>query len=170
MIGRTKPCRIVLADKIGRGSTASRWTELSDSIEIEVATAPCTAHDLVLELLLCVGQALWERIDFAEESAWLRLLQTEIEADVPGEIDDDALRVKRTLLSSPLTARSTRQLRRYARASFASTLTEYVHCLWHDVTVRVGDEHLPADCVRRRLELMARWFPPNRGYRLFPRR
>jgi hypothetical protein len=33
---------------------------------------------------------------------------------------------------------------------------EYVHCLWHDVTIRTGEEYLPAPQLRRRLELLAR--------------
>jgi hypothetical protein len=47
-------------------------------------------------------------------------------------------------------------------------MAEYVRRLWHEVTVRTGPDYLPAAPLRRRLELMARWFPPNRGYRLFP--
>ena len=31
-----------------------------------------------------------------------------------------------------------------------------------DVTLRSGPEHLPAEWLRRRLELFERWFPPNR--------
>ena len=49
-------------------------------------------------------------------------------------------------------------------------LFQYIHSLWHDVTVRTSEEHLPAQWLRRRLEFLARWFPPDRGHRLFPGR
>jgi hypothetical protein len=65
-------------------------------------------------------------------------------------------------------ANNVKRLTRYGRASFAGTVAEYVHCLWHEVTVRTGPDYLPVPPLRRRLELLARWFPPNRGYRLFP--
>jgi hypothetical protein len=56
---------------------------------------------------------------------------------VTGEIDEQALEEKRWLLSSAVLARSRNRLLRYAGASFASTAAEYVHCLWHDVTVEL---------------------------------
>ncbi len=164
---RLKPCLIELKDDLSGGRASSRWTESEDTIRIELAAAGCEAHDLALELLRCLGQALWERIDFAEEAAWLALLHAEIEAGVTGEIDEDALVEKRRLLSSRAAAASLHRLKSYACASFASTAAEYVHCLWHDVTVRAGEEHLPAQWLRRRLELMQRWFPPDEGRRLF---
>ena|SRR2546430_12785496 len=89
---------------------------------------------------------------------------------VSGEIDEEALKEKRALFSRRACARSRTHLERYACASFAGTVAEYVHCLWHDVTVRTGREHLPSVWLRRRLQLLARWFPPDRGHRLFPRR
>jgi hypothetical protein len=85
------------------------------------------------------------------------------EAGVTGEIDEDGLQAKRELLSSRVAARSMRCLQRYAGVSFASTAAEYIHCMWHDVTVRSGLEHLPAEWLRERLEFMVRCFPPDRG-------
>jgi len=35
------------------------------------------------------------------------------------------------------------------------------------VEVRSGPDYLPAPQLRRRLELLSLWFPPDRGYRLF---
>ena len=134
-----------------------------------VATEGVSHHDLALELLLCVGQALWERTIPGEREAYWKLLGEEIEEGVSGEIDEQALTEKSALLASRASARSRRRFDRYARASFAGTAAEYVHCLWHNVKVRRGPEHLSARWLRRRLEMLARWFPPDRGYRLFSR-
>jgi len=166
LAARLPPCRIALAPKLGDAS--SQWVETAEGIHISVAYGEEQAHDVAMEFLTCVGQALWEVAESAERRAYLRLLKDELDAGVTGEIDEDAFREKRVLLSSPVLAASRRQLMKYARASFASSVAEYVHCLWHDVTVREGPEHLPPNALRRRLELLTRWFPPNRGYRLFP--
>jgi hypothetical protein len=138
------------------------------SFEIAVESDGVDPHDLVLETLVCVGQALWEVIRCGECARWLLLLNTEIEEQVIGEIDAQALADKRQLLSSLASARSPRHLTEYARSSFAGTVAEYVHSLWHDVTVRTGPGHLLPHSLRIRFQLMEQWFPPNRGYRLFP--
>lgn len=160
---RLPRCQIALLAQLEDPGLASRWTETEDAIEIELALEGFENHDVALELLVCLGQALWERISSVERKEYLQLLSAEIDAGVTGEIDEDALREKHVLFAG-----STRRLEAYASASFASTLAEYVHCLWHDVTVREGPEHLPAEWLRQRLETLARWFPPDPGYRLFP--
>ena len=147
----------------GRGLHGEEGT-----LEVELAAGGADAHDVALEALLCLGQALWDELDEAEYASWLEALGREIQAGITGEIDETALEEKRALASSRVTARSRRRLERYARASFAGTFAEYVHALWHDVTVRTGPEHLPPDWLRRRLELVSGWFPPRPGYRLFP--
>ncbi len=131
-------------------------------------TAGAEEHDVAMELLLCLGQALWERLSEAELRAYWLLLREEISKGVEGEIDEQALEEKRSLFASRANANSAGRLTRYGRASFAGTAAEYVHSLWHDVTVRAGPDYLPAPQLRRRLELLASWFPPDRGYRLFP--
>ena len=149
---------------------ASRWMVTGDSLRIEVAVEDADPHDAALELLRCIGQALWAVTAAVERTGWLRLLQREIDAGVSGEIDEEALAGKRKLFATHAAAGSAPLLAAYAAESFAGTFAEYAHAMWHDVTVRTGPEHLPAENLRRRLELMARWFPPNRGYRVFPRR
>jgi hypothetical protein len=96
------------------------------------------------------------------------LLFDEISMGVEGEIDEQAFEEKRSLFESRSHANSAERLTRYGRASFAGTAAEYVHCLWHEVTVRTGPDHLPVPPLRRRLALMSQWFPPDGGYRLFP--
>jgi hypothetical protein len=121
-----------------------------------------------LELLVCLGQALWERLNHSQRSAYWLLLDSEISAGIPGEIDEEALKQKRLLLSSSNSATSRRRLERYGSASFAGTVAEYIHSLWHDVRVRTGSRFVPAEQLRRRLELLSRWYPPGHGHRLFP--
>ncbi len=170
LAARLKRCRIRLVERLESPDETSEWRESAGVLEITVACAGVEAHDVAMELLLCVGQALWEVLDPGEGATYLLLLCEEIEAAVTGEIDEQALEAKRRLMKGCAAARSRRALERYARASFAGTVAEYVHCLWHDVTVRTGPEHLPSPWLRRRLELLSRWFPPGRGYRLFARR
>ncbi len=164
---RLGPWRVTLVEDLGGGETASQWTADAGGIEIQVATRDVSAHDVALELLVCLGQLLWDKSLPAERAAYWKMLAAEVESGVTGEIDETALQEKRALLTGRLSARSRRRLERYARASFAGTVAEYIHCLWHDVRIRRGPEHLPAFWLRERLETLARWFPPNRGYRLF---
>jgi hypothetical protein len=162
------PCEVSLPARLAGGRVASRWVVTENALEIALASEGIEPHDLTLELLVCLGQALWDVVSREQYSAWLALLRAEIQEQTTGEIDEQALAEKRALLSSRAAAQSSHRLERYARASFAGTAAEYVHCLWHDVTIRSGVEYLPPHCLRRRLELMAQWFPPDRGYRLFP--
>jgi hypothetical protein len=141
---------------------------VNGGLEVSVTTAGVEEHDVAMELLLCLGQALWERLSDGELRAYWMLLCDEISMGIEGEIDEQALDEKRSLFESRSHANNVKRLTGYARPSFAGTVAEYVHCLWHEVTVRTGQEYLPVVPLRRRLELMARWFPPNRGYRLFP--
>jgi hypothetical protein len=167
LAARLRPCCVRLPARLKTPSHASQWVETASRLEITVACEGVEAHDVALELLVCVGQALWEALGPSERATYLLVLCEEIVACVTGEIDEDALEEKRRLMGGRSAARSRRRLEEYARASFASTAAEYVHCLWHDVTVRTGPDHLPPRHLRRRLQLLRRWFPPNRGYQLF---
>lgn len=167
MAARLGACRIRLTSSLERPEITSRWRRGSAETEITIALGEQEPHEAAMELLLCIGQLLWEVTTEEERTAWLEELRREIEAGVQGEIDEQALEAKQRLLAGTASARSRRRLQDYARASFAGTAAEYVHCLWHDVTVRTGPEHLPVEWLRARLALLARWFPPNRGYRLF---
>jgi len=165
MARRLGHCRISL--DISDATVASQWTETEAGLEVSVMTVGSEDHDIAMELLLCLGQALWEKLSDGELRKYWLVLDEEIRAGISGEIDEQALEEKHSLLASRVHARNRRQLARYGRAAFAGTVAEYIHCLWHEVTVRTGPEHLPAPQLRRRLELLAGWFPPDRGYRLF---
>lgn len=167
MARRLGSCRIALLAEAGPGA-ASKWTLDDAGMELFLSTAGFEEHDVAMELLLCLGQGLWERLTDAEMREYWLLLLDEIGMGVEAEIDEQAMEAKRPLLESRAHARNLERLTRYGRASFAGTAAEYVHSLWHEVTVRTGPEFLPAARLRRRLELLARWFPPDRGYSLFP--
>lgn len=151
MAKRVGPVRVRLEPDPGFGS---HWRRTADGLEITVATDGVEEHDVAMEVLLCVGQALWEVTTPAEREEWLRVIGEEIEAGVEGEIDEDALREKRALLGGPVSAASRRRLLRYAGASFASTVAEYVHSRWHEVKVIEGPEQLPEDWLRRRWQVI----------------
>jgi len=167
LASRLGRCQILLLPRLADPEATSQWTATGSGLEVEVAVGGADPHDLALEALLCLGQALWESTTPEERAAWLKLLDAEMRENVAGEIDEEALEEKRRLLGSRTLARSPRRLLRYAGVSFASTLAEYIHALWHDVTVRSGPDHLPAEWLRRRLELFEGWFPPPPGRRLF---
>jgi hypothetical protein len=166
------PCRISILERLERAAIVSRWNETDHGLEISVAAGtkkrPYDEHDVALEVLLCLGQAMWSKLNARQRKAWWLLLDEEIGSGVPGEIDEDALKQKNTLLSGCYSARSRRRLELYGAASFAGTAAEYVHSLWHDVSIRCGRDFLPARPLKRRLDLLSRWFPPAPGHRLFP--
>lgn len=162
------PCRISLVPEVEAG-VASRWTRSPSALEISVAASEPEEHDIAMELLVCLGQALWELLSDTETTAYWQILRDEIDAGMEGEIDEQALEGKRFLLQRRWRSKSARHLEKYARASFAGTAAEYVHALWHDVSIRTGPDYLPPETLRRRLKLLAHWFPPDRGHRLFPK-
>jgi hypothetical protein len=165
MARRLGRCRFLLLP-LADSEVTSRWAESGLDLDVTVTTSGLEGHDIAMELLLCLGQALWGRMTAEEVRAYWSLLDQELTEAVTGEIDEQALEEKRLLLAGR--GHREEQLKRYGFASFAGTAAEYVHCLWHDVTVCAGPDHLPAQQLRRRLALLARWFPAGRGYRLYP--
>jgi hypothetical protein len=160
--------RISCVVDLGSPNVASKWTASGRELRISISIGGRDGHDVAMELLLCLGQALWQKLSPGQLKAYWLLLDSEFLAGIGGEIDEDVLREKRALLGGRISAASDRRLGRYGCASFAGTAAEYVHSLWHAVEVVSGPEHLPAKQLRRRLELLQAWFPPDRGHRLFP--
>jgi len=76
MARRLGPCRISLPAEVASG-VASRWTMTSGGLEVSVTTAGLEEHDVAMELLLCLGQGLWERLSDAELRAYWMLLNDE---------------------------------------------------------------------------------------------
>ena len=109
MARRLGPCRIVLLAQAEAGVT-SRWKTTDGSLEVSLTTGEFEEHDIAMELLVCLGQALWERLSVAESSAYWTTLRDEINSGVEGEIDEQALDEKRSLFASRSHANSARHL------------------------------------------------------------
>src|ERR1017187_881583 len=131
MAGRLGSCRISLPEEVA-ARVASQWTIADDGLEVTVTTAGIEEHDVAMELLLCLGQGLWERLADGELRAYRMLLCDEISMGIEGEIDEQALEEKRSLFESRSHANNVKRLTGYGRASFAGTVAEYVHCLLHE--------------------------------------
>ena len=68
------PCRVNIVGNLGAANVASRWTATGGGLEIALAASGRGEHDIALELLLCLGQALWERLPPARRAAyWMQL-------------------------------------------------------------------------------------------------
>jgi hypothetical protein len=110
-IGR---CHISIVEELAGGRLASQWTETDHSLEISIALGPedhpDDGHDVTLELLLCLGQALWTKLNDNQRKAWWLLLHWEICGGIAGEIDEEALKQKRLLLAGRYSASSNRRL------------------------------------------------------------
>ena len=110
MARRLGDCRISF--EMAEATVASRWTETEAGLEVSVMTAASEDHDIAMELLLCVGQALWEKLSDGELREYWLVLDQEIRAGISGEIDEQALEEKRSLLASRVHTRSRRRLAR----------------------------------------------------------
>ena len=128
MAGRLGSCKISLPGEVAAG-VASQWTVGNDGLKVSVTTAGCEAHDVAMELLLCLGQALWERLSDRELRAYWMLLGDEISMGIEGEIDEQALEEKRGLFERqvPDNAKIWREFMDWAKAQTgaASSLEGY---------------------------------------------
>jgi len=150
----------------GEAHTAA-WVEAPERINLLLACRELDAHDTGFEFLGSVAELLRARLKGVELTAYTELLEEEIREGVAGEIDEEARNAKSAYLASLKGRRQHAHFERYRDISFAGTAAEYIHGLWHDVQIRIGPDHLPVPQLRRRMDLMAKLFPPNPGYRVF---
>src|ERR1017187_1562842 len=99
MVRRLGSCRISLPAEVASG-VSSRWTITNGGLEVTVTAAGLEEHDVAMELLLCLGQGLWERLADGELRAYWMLLNDEISLGIEGQIDEQALEEKRSLFES----------------------------------------------------------------------
>ncbi|MGH9327396.1 MAG: hypothetical protein ACRD2B_12030 [Terriglobia bacterium] len=146
------------------------WVEVENRTHLFLACRELDAHDTGFELLASIAQLLQPKLTGAEDERYEQLLGGELAAEVGGEIDKEALSAKEAFLKHPSHFADRKEhFTAYRDASFASTMAEYMHGLWHDVQIRTGPEHLPVPQLRSRMALLAQMFPPNPGYRVFAR-
>ncbi|PYV35181.1 MAG: hypothetical protein DMG22_03270 [Acidobacteria bacterium] len=159
----------VIAFTKPKGETHSAvWLEDPERIHLLLPCRELDAHDTGFEFLASIGELLRPRLRPEEVGRYTALLEEELRAGVRGEIDEEALGAKRSLLGSRLRRHRNPELfERYRDVSLVSTVAEYMHGLWHDVQIRVGPDHLPLPQLRRRMDLLAELFPPNPGFHVF---
>ncbi len=146
---------------------SSVWLDTEDRVNLILPCRELDPHDTGFEFLASVAELLHPRLAETELATYTQLLDEELRAGIPGEIDEDSLLAKEPLMKRRVQRRARAAFERYRDISFAGTMAEYMHGLWHDVQIRVGPEHLPLPQLRRRMELLAGMFPPNQGYRVF---
>lgn len=145
----------------------SVWLGVDGRTHVLLACRELDAHDTGFELLACVAELLRPKLSPAELTEFDALLEGELRRGVTGEIDEEAVRAKQTYLSRGGRRRQGDEFEKYRDVALIETVAEYMHGLWHDVQIRIGPEHLAVADLRRRMELLARQFPPNTGYRVF---
>ncbi len=158
---------LVCATKPKGETHTAAWVDTSERTNLLLACREVDAHDTGFEFLASIAELLRPRLSVSELAAYDGLLEEEIRHGVRGEIDEESLTAKQALLAVRPWRRSRLQYEPYRDVSLISTIAEYMHGLWHDVQIRVGPEHLPLQELRRRMELMASFFPPNPGYTVF---
>lgn len=152
-----------------KGETHSAvWLETEGQIHLLLAARELGPHDTGFEFLASVSELLHPRLFQPEMDRYSRLLDEELQTGIHGEIDEDALAAKQSLLGMGRSWRRSRsRLEHYRDISFVSTMAEYMHGLWHDVQIHVGPDHLPFPQLRSRMSLLEQMFPPNPGYHVF---
>ena len=150
----------------GEAHTAA-WVESSERISLLLACRELDAHDTGFEFLGSVAELLRPRLADSEVQSFSQLLQEEVRHGVAGEIDEEARSAKRAYMGSMKGRRQNSQFERYRDVALTGTVAEYMHGLWHDVQIQVGPDHLPVAQLRRRMDLMSQFFPPNSGYKVF---
>ncbi|HUY14674.1 MAG TPA: hypothetical protein VMX16_13760 [Terriglobia bacterium] len=152
-----------------RGQThTAAWFETETRTNIILACRELDPHDTGFEFLASIAELARPRLTAEEVEQYSQLVRSELEQDIPGEMDKETLAAKQSLLTKRTSWRhEPEKFDQYRDLSLAGTLAEYMHGLWHDVQIQTGPEHLPLPQLRQRLQWMAKTFPPNPGYEVF---
>jgi len=147
---------------------SSVWVTSNERTDLILPCRELDAHDTGFEFLASVAELLRPRLTSQELERFSQLLEAELRAGVHGEIDEEAFAAKGQLTANRFRRHfGGEHFDHYRDVSFASTVAEYMHGLWHDVQIRTGGDHLPVPELRRRMVLMSEMFPPNEGYQVF---
>jgi len=114
------------------------------------------------------GLVRWEEQSPARK-AFTERIREELRTEVHGEVDDKAWQRKQALLRRPSAiAKEGKIFNEYVHQAFEDTFTLYLHGICCDIDVEPGPRQMPSRHLRRRLELLAQYFPPPAGYAVLP--
>ena len=102
------------------------------------------------------------------ESAYSGLIREELNGEVHGEVDEASWRLKQSIRRGKAGRKDSKAFREYARQSFIDTLTLYLHGICCDIDVETGPRQLASRYLRRRLQVIRGFYPPPKGYAVFP--
>jgi len=165
MARRLGHCRISL--EIADSTVASQWTETEAGLEVSVITAESEDHDIAMELLLCLGQVLWEKLSDGELREYWLVLDQEIRAGISSEIDEQALEENAPCWPAGSTP--------VAGGNWPATagpplpgrrLSTSIACGTRSPRERDRTTFRHRSCASG-WSCWPGWFPPDRGYRLF---
>lgn len=103
------------------------------------------------------------------QSKFGALLSEELKANVRGEVDEESWRAKQAIERRGTRFRADAKIfKDYVMASFADTMTLYLHGICCDIDVETGPRQLPSNYLRKRITLLREMFPPPKDYFVLP--
>jgi hypothetical protein len=109
-----------------------------------------------------------EKLPTERVGEYAALLAAELSAGAHGEVDDESWTMKQAVRRHRASAKPSKALVNYAKASFIDTLTLYLHGICCDIDVEPGPRQLPSRHLRKRLKLLQQMLPAPKGYAVFP--
>lgn len=140
-----------------------------DDASILLAVQDVSGNEIHYNLFNAIATLAWEVATPEIRLAWSKDLKDELRREVHGEIDEASWQKKNELLarqSPPI--RDSKIFRDYARLSFIDTATLFLHGICCDIDVEPSPRQVPSSEIRRRLELLRRFYPLGEGFSLFP--
>jgi len=140
-----------------------------DEASIVLAVQDLSGNEIHYNLYGALASLAWEVSTADIRNAWAKSLKDELRREVHGEIDDLSWQKKNDLLAKQTPPiRDSKLFRDYARVSFVDTLTLFLHGICCDIDVEPSPRQAPSSEIRRRLELLRKFYPLGEGFFLFP--
>lgn len=140
-----------------------------EDASVLLAVQDISGNEIHYNLFSAIASLAWEVATADIRTAWAKELKDELRREVHGEIDEASWQKKNELLakqSPPI--RESKLFRDYARVSFIDTLTLFLHGICCDIDVEPSPRQAPSSEIRRRLELLRKFYPLADGFFLFP--
>ncbi len=140
-----------------------------EDANILLAAQEVSGNEIHYNLFSAIASLAWEVATADIRTGWSKELKEELRREVHGEIDEASWQKKNELLAKQSTPiRDSKLFRDYARTSFIDTLTLFLHGICCDIDVEPSPRQAPSSEIRRRLELLRRFYPLGEGFYLFP--